>query len=123
MESSLFKKSEQKIRRTLRVRKYLRGSTQKPRLSVVKTNKHIYVQLIDDSVGKTLASISTVSKAGKDFGLVKKNQDVAKSLGIKIAELGKGLQVNQVVFDRGSFKYHGIIAQVADGAREGGLQF
>lgn len=123
MESSLLKKTEQKVRRTLRVRKHLKGSTNKPRLSVVKTNKHIYVQLIDDSVGKTLASISTVSKLGKDLGLVKKNQDIAKSLGIKIAELGKDLQVSQVVFDRGSFKYHGIIAQVADGAREGGLQF
>lgn len=123
MESSLIKKSAQKIRRTLRVRKFLKGSTEKPRLSVVKTNKHIYVQLIDDSVGKTLASVSTVSKTSKTAGLIKKNQDIAKMLGTKIAELSKELQVSRVVFDRGSFKYHGIIAQVADGAREGGLQF
>lgn len=123
MESSLIKKSAQKIRRTLRVRKSLKGSTEKPRLSVVKTNKHIYVQLIDDSVGKTLASVSTASKESKGLGLIKKNQEIAKTLGIKIAELGKQLQVDRVVFDRGPFKYHGIIAQVADGAREGGLQF
>ncbi len=123
MENSLFKKTAKKARRALRVRKFLKGSSSKPRLSVVKTNKHIYVQLIDDTLGKTLASISTVSKSGKSAGLIVKNQEVAKGLGNKIAELGKSLQIEQVVFDRGPFKYHGIIAMVADGAREGGLQF
>ncbi|WP_349821277.1 50S ribosomal protein L18 [Chlamydia abortus] len=123
MENSLFKKSEKKVRRALRVRKVLRGSSLKPRLSVVKTNKHIYVQLIDDSIGKTLASVSTIAKSSKAAGLVKKNQGVAKTLGVQIAEIGKSLQVDRVVFDRGPFKYHGIIAMVADGAREGGLQF
>lgn len=123
MESSLSKKTIKKTRRALRVRKYLKGSSSKPRLSVVKTNEHIYVQLIDDSVGKTLASVSTISKVGKAAGLTSKNCDVAKALGVKIAELGKGLHIDQVVFDRGPFKYHGIVAVVADGAREGGLQF
>ncbi|QVE48663.1 50S ribosomal protein L18 [Chlamydia crocodili] len=123
MENSLFKKSEKKIRRALRVRKVLRGSSLKPRLSVVKTNKHIYVQLIDDSIGKTLASVSTMAKSSKASGLIKKNQDVAKTLGTQIAQIGKSLQVDRVVFDRGPFKYHGVIAMVADGAREGGLQF
>ncbi|QXE27456.1 50S ribosomal protein L18 [Chlamydia buteonis] len=123
MENSLFKKSEKKVRRALRVRKVLRGSSLKPRLSVVKTNKHIYVQLIDDSIGKTLASVSTMAKSNKAAGLIKKNQGVAKALGVQIAEIGKSLQVDRVVFDRGPFKYHGIIAMVADGAREGGLQF
>ncbi|MEF9519452.1 50S ribosomal protein L18 [Chlamydia crocodili] len=123
MENSLFKKSEKKARRALRVRKVLRGSSLKPRLSVVKTNKHIYVQLIDDSIGKTLASVSTMAKSSKASGLIKKNQDVAKTLGTQIAQIGKSLQVDRVVFDRGPFKYHGVIAMVADGAREGGLQF
>ncbi|AAP04860.1 50S ribosomal protein L18 [Chlamydia caviae] len=123
MENSLFKKSEKKVHRALRVRKVLRGSSLKPRLCVVKTNKHIYVQLIDDSIGKTLASVSTMAKSNKASGLIKKNQDVAKTLGTQIAEIGKSLQVDRVVFDRGPFKYHGIIAMVADGAREGGLQF
>ncbi|WP_201456594.1 50S ribosomal protein L18 [Chlamydia sp. 17-3921] len=123
MENSLFQKSLKKTRRALRVRKVLRGSSSKPRLSVVKTNKHIYVQLIDDSLGRTLASISTLSKECKSEGLAHKNQENAKILGNKIAKLGKDLQVGRVVFDRGSFKYHGIIAMVADGAREGGLQF
>lgn len=123
MENSLFKKSEKKVHRALRVRKVLRGSSLKPRLCVVKTNKHIYVQLIDDSIGKTLASVSTMAKSNKASGLIKKNQDVAKTLGTQIAEIAKSLQVDRVVFDRGPFKYHGIIAMVADGAREGGLQF
>ncbi|WP_375793676.1 50S ribosomal protein L18 [Chlamydia sp. 12-01] len=123
MENSLFKKSEKKVRRALRVRKVLRGSSLKPRLSVVKTNKHIYVQLIDDSIGKTLASVSTMAKSSKASGLIKKNQDVAKTLGTQIAQIGKSLQVDRVVFDRGPFKYHGVVAMVADGAREGGLQF
>ncbi|CRI33149.1 50S ribosomal protein L18 [Chlamydia pneumoniae] len=123
MESSLCKKSLMKRRRALRVRKVLKGSPTKPRLSVVKTNKHIYVQLIDDSIGKTLASVSTLSKLNKSQGLTKKNQEVAKVLGTQIAELGKNLQLDRVVFDRGPFKYHGIVSMVADGAREGGLQF
>ncbi|AGW37617.1 MULTISPECIES: 50S ribosomal protein L18 [Chlamydia] len=123
MESSLFQKSLKKTRRALRVRKALKGSSLKPRLSVVKTNKHIYVQLIDDSIGRTLASVSTVSKVCKSEGFTRKNQECAKVLGSKIAKLGKDLQVECVVFDRGSFKYHGIVAMVADGAREGGLQF
>lgn len=72
MESSLFKKSEKKKRRALRVRKPLKGSSLKPRLSVVKTNKHIYVQLIDDSIGKTLASVSTIAKSSKVSGLTKR---------------------------------------------------
>ncbi|ANH78433.1 50S ribosomal protein L18 [Candidatus Chlamydia sanziniae] len=123
MESSLYKKSLRKRRRALRVRKILRGCSLKPRLSVVKTNKHIYIQLIDDAIGKTLASVSTLSKLSRDEGLTKKNQEVAKILGMKIAELGKNLQVDRVIFDRGPFKYHGIVAMVAEGAREGGLQF
>ena len=123
MESSLYKKTSGKARRALRVRKALKGCSLKPRLSVVKTHKHIYVQLIDDVEGKTLASISTLAKVSKTSGLTNKNQDNAKALGVKIAELGQGLQIDRVVFDRGAHKYHGIVAMVADGAREGGLQF
>lgn len=78
MENSLFKKSEKKIRRALRVRKVLRGYSSKPRLSVVKTNKHIYVQLIDDSIGKTLASVSTIAKSSKASGLVKRIKALLK---------------------------------------------
>ena len=65
----------------------------------------------------------TLAKISKTSGLTKKNQDNAKALGVKIAELGKSLQVDRIVFDRGAHKYHGVVAMVADGAREGGLQF
>lgn len=123
MESSLVKERLMKYRRSLRVRKKVRGSLQKPRLCVVKTNKNIYVQLIDDESGRVLASISTIAKTVNKTAYSKKNKESAKFLGIKIAELGKALEVDQVVFDRGPFKYHGVIAMVADGAREGGLLF
>lgn len=92
------------------------------RLSVVKTNAHIHVQLIDDTKGETLASTSTISSdfRGGEFG--RKNKNSGKQLGLKIAELALKMQVKQVTFDRGPFKYHGVIAAVADGAREGGLE-
>lgn len=123
MESSLAQKNLKKDRRSLRVRKKLRGTSVKPRLCVVKTNKHIYVQLIDDEGRCTLAAVSTMSKSLKNTPQAKKNKDTAKYLGEKIAELGKTLSLEDVVFDRGPFKYHGIIAMVAEGARQGGLQF
>ncbi|WP_213358097.1 50S ribosomal protein L18 [Chlamydiifrater phoenicopteri] len=123
MESSLLKSNSMKRRRALRVRRHLRGSFERPRLCVVKTNKHLYVQLIDDEQGKTLGSISTVVKALKSTDLAKKSKESAKLLGEKIAELGKSLNISKVVFDRGPFKYHGVVAAIADAAREGGLQF
>ncbi|WP_213319123.1 50S ribosomal protein L18 [Chlamydiifrater volucris] len=123
MESSLLKSNSMKRRRALRVRKHLRGSLERPRLCVVKTNKHLYVQLIDDEQGKTLGSASTIVKALKNTDLAKKSKESAKHLGEKIAEIGKGLNISKVVFDRGPFKYHGVVAAIADAAREGGLQF
>lgn len=123
MESSLIKERLMKRRRSLRVRKTVRGDSQKPRLCVVKTNKNIYVQLIDDEKGKILAAISTIAKTVRTTAHSKKNKESAKFLGLKIAEMGKVLEVDRVVFDRGPFKYHGVIAMVANGAREGGLLF
>lgn len=123
MESSLRLKNLQKKRRSWRVRKKLRGSATAPSLCVVKTNKHIYVQLIDDEQGRTLASVSTIARAMRDQNCVTKNKDSARKLGLQIAEQSKELQVSRAIFDRGPSKYHGIIAMVAEGAREGGLQF
>ncbi|MBF5050761.1 50S ribosomal protein L18 [Candidatus Clavichlamydia salmonicola] len=123
MESSLINKRIMKKRRQMRVRKKVRGSSFQPRLSVVKTNKNIYLQLIDDDAGLTLAGISTVSKGIRNTENAKKGKSAARLLGLKIAEMGKALQVERVIFDRGSFKYHGIIAEAAEGAREGGLRF
>lgn len=110
-------------RRALRVRKHLRGSSSKPRLSVVKSNKHIQAQLIDDEQGKTLAFIATFSKQFRDTEFAKKNKASAKKLGEHIASEAKKQNIKEVVFDRGPFKYHGILAELADAARAGGLQF
>jgi large subunit ribosomal protein L18 len=122
MEKSHSHKVKIRQKRALRVRKKLRGNQEKPRLCVVKTAKHVYAQLIDDERAITLASASTLSKEFSKTEYNRKNKDSAKQVGLKIAALAKKKNVNQVVFDRGRFKYHGVIASVADGVREGGLQ-
>lgn len=110
-------------KRALRVRKHLRGSSEKPRLSVVKSNLHIQVQIIDDETGKTLASTSTYSKEFRNTEFNKKNKASARKLGEQIAEIAKSKNIKEVVFDRGPFKYHGILAELANAARSNGLQF
>ena len=113
----------QRWRRKNRVRKKLRGNAEQPRLSVHRTNKHLYCQLIDDEIGKTLASASTRDKdlAGQiKYG---GNCEAAKIVGTALAERAKAAGVSRVIFDRGSFKYHGRIAELADAAREAGLEF
>lgn len=122
MDSSQIKRNRTRNTRTLRVRKNLRGNQEKPRLCVIKTARHIHVQLIDDTNSKTLASISTLSKEFRTTEFKRKNKESGKKLGLRIAELALGKSISTVVFDRGRFKYHGVIASVADGAREGGLQ-
>jgi large subunit ribosomal protein L18 len=122
MDSSQLHRNHIRKKRVLRVRSNLRGSLEKPRLSVNKTGKHLYIQLIDDESSSTLASTSTLSKEFRESELIRKNKDTAKRLGLKIAELAKQKNVQRVVFDRGRYKYHGLIASIADGAREGGLQ-
>ena len=110
-------------RRKNRVRKKLRGSADCPRLNVHRSNKHIYVQLIDDEAGKTLASASTRDKdiAGNiKFG---GNVEAAKQIGAAIAEKAKAAGIKQIRFDRGRYNYHGRVAEIASAAREGGLNF
>ena len=123
MDNSLTKKRISRARRVLRVRKGVRGSATKPRLSVAKSNCHLYVQLIDDEQGRTLAGVGTLSKDNKATPYNKKSKDAARHLGEQIAAKAKEKNVSEVVFDRGRFKYHGIIAEVADGARKAGLRF
>lgn len=110
-------------RRALRVRKHLRGTSAKPRLCVVKSNCHIQVQLIDDEVGQTIGSAATFAKEFRNTEFNKKNKASARKLGEQIAEIAKSKNIKEVVFDRGPFKYHGILAELADAARAGGLQF
>ncbi len=113
----------QRWRRKNRVRKKLRGTADRPRMSVYRSNKHIYCQLIDDDSGKTIISASSRDKdlAGDlKFG---GNLDAAKQIGTTVAEKAKSAGINAVRFDRGRYHYHGRVAQVADAAREAGLDF
>lgn len=123
MESSVQKAKVAKDKRALRVRKHICGSAMRPRLCVVKTNKHLYAQLIDDSQGLTLASMSTCSKELRDTENAKKSKGSARVVGEKLAEKAKALGIDQVVFDRGSSKFHGVLAELADAARASGLKF
>jgi large subunit ribosomal protein L18 len=109
-------------RRTRRVRTALRSvSSGKPRLSVHRSGKHIYAQVIDDTAGKTLASASTLDKELK--GKANATKDGAAAVGKAIAERAKKAGVSAVVFDRGGFLFHGRVKSLADAAREGGLEF
>jgi len=116
-------KNKARKKRHLRVRKKISGTPARPRLSVFRSSKHIYAQLIDDISGRTLASASTVDKelAGqlKNGG----NVEAARKVGELIAKRAKEKGIEAVVFDRGGYLYHGRIKALADAAREGGLQF
>ena len=114
---------ELRIRRHLRVRKRVAGTNERPRLSIFRSNIHIYAQVIDDATSRTLAAAST-----KDASLVsaikgKTKTERAKAVGQLIAERAKAAGVDKVVFDRGGFKYHGRVQALADAAREAGLNF
>jgi large subunit ribosomal protein L18 len=117
------KKHELRQRRHYRLRRRVSGTTERPRLAVFRSLKHIYAQIIDDSQGVTLAAASTMDsdvksglKTGGDIG-------AAKAVGKLVAERGRSNGVSKVVFDRGGFAYHGRIASLADAAREAGLEF
>jgi large subunit ribosomal protein L18 len=112
-----------RISRTMRVRKHLRGTALKPRLSIVKSNRHIEAQLIDDELGVTLASTSTKQKEFRDTEFNRRNKDSARQLGQRIAENALELNIKEIIFDRGPHKYHGVLAEFADAARGAGLKF
>ena len=113
---SLFAKRRRRNRTALRARAGTR-----PRLSVHRSGKHIYAQVIDDAAGTTVASASTLEKDVR--GTSGANIDAATSVGKRVAEAAKAAGVTQVVFDRGGFLYHGRIAALAEAARKGGLEF
>jgi large subunit ribosomal protein L18 len=105
-------------RRHQRVRKKVRGTPERPRLAVFRSNKHIYAQVIDDVHGRTIASASTVEK---DFDGGTATVEAAKKVGKTVGERAKQAGIETVVLDRGGFRYHGRVAGIADGAREAGL--
>ena len=117
-------KRNKRIRKHNRLRKRVSGTATRPRLSVFRSAQHIYTQLIDDVAGKTLCSVSSIQKEIAEK-LSKKtgNKTTAKEIGKLTAEVAKEKGIKEVVFDRGGFKYHGRIKELADGAREGGLKF
>ncbi len=118
---------KEKFRRRLKRRKGIRkrvfGVTEKPRLSVYRSSKNIYCQLIDDTTGKTLASASTLIKDIKDKLPYNGNVEAAKLVGQKIAEEAVKIGITKVVFDRSGYKYHGRVKALADSARENNLVF
>jgi large subunit ribosomal protein L18 len=115
-------KEEGRAKRKRRIRKKISGETARPRISVFRSSKHIYVQAIDDSSGATVATASTLSKGVK--GSVEGTKtDEAKAVGAALAKALKEKGIEQVIFDRNGYLYHGRVKALAEGAREAGLKF
>ena len=110
-------------RRHRRIRTRISGTAERPRLNVFRSLDHIYAQVIDDVAGKTLASASTVDKGLRSEVSGKTKEEQATMVGTAIAERAKAAGISTVLFDRGGYLYHGRIKALADGAREGGLDF
>ncbi|MBP1153571.1 MULTISPECIES: 50S ribosomal protein L18 [unclassified Paenibacillus] len=116
-------KNKARLKRHLRVRKKIQGTTERPRLNIFRSSKHMYAQLIDDVKGVTIASASTQDKELKEGIGNGGNIGAATKVGALIAERAKKAGVVQVVFDRGGYLYHGRVKALADAAREAGLEF
>jgi len=112
-------KPQQRLRRRRRVRARIRGSAERPRLSVYRSNRGVFAQLIDDDAGRTIASVSWTEDELRKLG----SMEQAKRVGALLAERGKAAGVETCVFDRGGYRFHGRVAAIAEGAREGGLKF
>lgn len=109
-----------RIKRHQRVRKNISGTAERPRLNVFRSLNNIYAQIIDDTTGRTLVSASSMDKGFENYG---GNIEAAKAVGKAVAEKAKAAGITKVVFDRGGYVYHGRVAALAEGAREGGLEF
>ena len=116
-------KNAERVKRHKRIRNRISGTQERPRLSVYRSEKHIYAQIIDDVAGKTLVAASTVEKASAEqIGELAK-KDAAKVVGKALAEKALAAGIKEVVFDRGGYLYMGRVQSLAEGAREGGLEF
>jgi large subunit ribosomal protein L18 len=116
-------RSVARTRRHSRVRKNISGTAERPRLNVFRSLSGIYVQVIDDQSGRTLVSASTVDRDLRETLKGMKKSEQAKAIGKAVAERAKSKGIDSVVFDRGGYRYIGRVKALADGAREGGLQF
>jgi large subunit ribosomal protein L18 len=121
--SSLDIKKQTRLKRKKRVRKKIFGTPQRPRLTVFRSSRHIYAQIVDDTAGHTLVAASTTEKALPASTGVKGKIAVATAIGKIVAQRAKEKGIAQVVFDRNGFLYHGRVKAVSDGAREAGLDF
>ncbi len=117
------KKRQARLRRKLRIRKRVFGTPERPRLSVYRSLKHIYAQIIDDTRGHTLVAASTLDKEFKENGVKSSTVEGARVVGQILAKRALAKGIKKVVFDRNGFKYHGRVKALAEGAREGGLEF
>ena len=116
-------KRKRQLRRRRHVRRRIVGTAERPRLTVFRSSKHIYAQLIDDLAGRTLASASTVAPDLRSEFSYGGNVKAAKAVGLRLAEVAKEKGIQKAAFDRGHYRYHGRVKALAEGAREGGLQF
>jgi large subunit ribosomal protein L18 len=117
-------KEKKRVRRHLRIRKRVVGTGERPRLSVRRTLNQIYAQIVDDGSGRTLISVSTLGKENaKQLSGAKTKSDQSRLLGKLLAGKAKAAGIEKVTFDRGGYLYHGRVKALAEGAREGGLQF
>lgn len=119
----MVKKTDRKMERTrrhIRVRRKISGTAERPRLCVYRSNSNIYVQIIDDVAGNTICQASTLDKEVK---IKHANKEAAKEVGALIAKRAKAKKVETVVFDRGGYIYHGVVKELAEAAREAGLEF
>lgn len=119
----MVKKTDRKMERTrrhIRVRRKISGTAERPRLCIYRSNTNLYVQIIDDVAGNTIVSASTLDKEIKTKHA---NKEAAKELGTLIAKKASDKKIETVVFDRGGYIYHGVVKELAEAAREGGLKF
>jgi large subunit ribosomal protein L18 len=114
---------QQRIRRRQRVRRGLRGTPERPRLTIRRSHQHIYCQIVDDSVGKTLCAASSADSQLRGQLAYGGNCAAAVAVGKEIAQRARKLGITKVCFDRGAYKYHGRVAALANAARESGIQF
>jgi len=115
-------RTSERDKRHRRIRKRVRGTEERPRLCITKTGRHLYAQIIDDEVGRTLAHVSTLDAEGRSAG-ARSNIEGAKALGTRMASKALEAGVDTVVFDRGGYPYHGVVSAFADACREGGVRF
>lgn len=120
MIRKMLDKDRKRLKRKIHIRKCISGTAERPRMSVFRSNRSLYIQVIDDTVGKTIASASTLEKDLKD---IKRNVEGAEKLGEIMGKKLLEKNITTVVFDRNGYLYHGIVKAMADGARKAGIQF